>query len=104
MLDPALQDYDLLGYLSRPALMSSAAMSERDHEDLQAWLGFVEGRGPGFGAWLGRFDAAVLREDRRPGARGLAGGGWQRQPLGHGFELWLAPGGDGSPHEEKARD
>ena len=93
-VDPELQDYDLLGYLSRPVLISSAAVSDRDREDLQAWLGFVEGRGRASAAWLERFDAALLREDRGQAARGLAARRWSREPLGHGFELWLAPGRD----------
>ena len=82
--------------------MPSAAGSERDREDLHAWLGFVEGRSSASAARLERFDAALLREDRRQAARGLATRGWQREPLGHGFELWLAPGRDDPLSNAKA--
>jgi hypothetical protein len=91
-IDPELQDYDLLAYLSRPVLMSSAAASDQDREDLQAWQSFVEGGFPASGEWLGRFDAVVLRQDRRHAAGSLASRQWRREALGHGFELWLAPG------------
>ncbi|MCS5637507.1 MAG: hypothetical protein NZ990_13380, partial [Myxococcota bacterium] len=64
----------------------------QDREDLQAWQDFVEGGMLASGERLGRFDAVVLRGDRRHAARRLASRGWRREALGHGFELWLAPG------------
>jgi hypothetical protein len=91
-LDPALQDYDLLGYLSRPALLPSAVASQTDRRDLAIWHAFATGSSQVSKDFLQRFDAVILHGDRRSALRSLASLKWRREVLDQGFELWQPTG------------
>jgi len=103
-IDPLLEDYDLVGYLSRPVIMpvfepandlveeSVAEVSNgalvRERRDLEAWRTFLEGRGRAALDLATRFDALIAHRDRRRVAGILLSRGWHREELGDGFELW----------------
>ncbi len=90
-LDSALQDYDLLGYLSRPALMPPITGAESHRADFEAWQSFSRGAGGPEGALLDRLDAVVVSRVNGSVAAHLAALGWTRQALPGDYELWQPP-------------
>jgi hypothetical protein len=107
-IDPLLEDYDLVSYLSRPVIMpvitpaimpvgapldSSAAKASRlalaaERRDLEVWRTFLEGRARAPEALPARFDALIVHRDRRHAAGMLLSRGWRRETLAEDFELW----------------
>ncbi len=87
-VDPVFQDYDLLGYLSRPVIMPGVVGSDSEREILAAWQAFVASGEPPPKLFGKRFDALILHRDRRQSAAYLLSRGWQREALGDEFVLW----------------
>jgi hypothetical protein len=87
-LDPSLQDYDLLSYLSRPAIMPTGTHSLINQGDFEAWQAFVLEFQYPEPALLERFDAILFRQDRRHIAGFLAPHGWQKEFQTAEYELW----------------
>jgi hypothetical protein len=87
-IDPDLQDFDLLAYLSRPVAVRTADSSKSELRVAWAWESFClrfEGTGLDL---LRRFDAILVRSSRRHVGSFLASHGWQRETLERGYELW----------------
>ena len=87
-LDPSLQDYDLVSYLSRPAIMPTGTFSRSNQRDFEAWQSFVLEFQYPEPALLERFDALLFRQDRRHIAGFLASHGWQREFQTAEYALW----------------
>ncbi|MDG2334416.1 MAG: hypothetical protein P8Q97_09360 [Myxococcota bacterium] len=87
-VDPMLEDYDLLGYLSRPTIMPSVMGPDSERRLALAWATFAEsGRGMPH-LFSSRIDAVILHRDRPEASAALRREGWQSESLGDEFELW----------------
>jgi len=87
-VDPMLQNYDLLGYLARPAIMPMATGSGLERSLPLSWQNFAEGRGPLPELFSQRLDAVILHRDRRTAAAALRAKNWQAADVGGDFVLW----------------
>ncbi|MDE0886662.1 MAG: hypothetical protein OSB70_14135 [Myxococcota bacterium] len=87
-VDPMIEDYDLLGYLSRPTIMPGITGPDSERRFALAWSNFAESGGGMPDRFRNRIDAVILHRDRRAAGLVLRQEGWQSESLGDEFELW----------------